>query len=90
MLYFLKLSLPGPQPPDPAEQNGSPSKKRKRWKPKAKVVTLSVQERLESFMDKLATWQILNSFDARGQKQSMKKDERDWMQVFCEDVIEKL
>ena len=41
-------------------------------------------------MDKLAMWQLLRSIDdhgiaASGSRKS--KDDRDWMQIFCEDVV---
>ena len=42
-------------------------------------------------MDKLAMWQLLRSIDGHGINASgndKQKDNRDWMQVFCEDVIQ--
>jgi hypothetical protein len=69
------------------------SKKRKR---RPEPTTLpSPEERLESFMDKLSTWQLLGTLDipisagsVPGAMKSSLKDERDWMQVFCEDLVE--
>ncbi|KAF7975015.1 hypothetical protein HWV62_10635 [Athelia sp. TMB] len=93
LLYFLKLALPGPQPPDAVEEEAPPARRHKRGKPKPKIAVLSVQERLESLMDKMATWQMLDSFgdDPTGRKQNVNlKDERDWTQKFCEDVVEPL
>ena len=60
-----------------------------------------LEERLESYMDKLAMWQLMQSVDSslhrRGGEMSTSavgkeklKDERDWMQVFCEDTVEPL
>jgi hypothetical protein len=42
-------------------------------------------------MDKLAMWQLLRSIDDHGINASgndKQKDNRDWMQVFCEEVIQ--
>ena len=55
-------------------------------------------------MDKLAMWQLMQSVDstlglghedptksaANGLGQDKQKDDRDWMQTFCEDVVEPL
>ena len=41
-------------------------------------------------MDKLAMWQLLRSIDDHGinaSGNSKSKDDRDWMQIFCEDVV---
>ena len=41
-------------------------------------------------MDKLAMWQLLSSIDDHGINTSSSgksKDDRDWMQIFCEDVV---
>ena len=53
---------------------------------------------LEMFMDKLAMWQLMGSLDdtrratanvsAKGN--GKEPDDRDWMQIFCEDVVERL
>jgi hypothetical protein len=44
------------------------------------------QSRLESLMDKMSTWQLLNRLDS---KPSLDPAEnRDWMQTFCEDIVE--
>lgn len=42
-------------------------------------------------MDKLAMWQLLRSIDDHGINTSSNgksKDDRDWMQIFCEDVVQ--
>lgn len=42
-------------------------------------------------MDKMSTWQLLGTFDVDVTTQKWKgsvKDERDWMQIFCEDLVE--
>lgn len=64
-----------------------------------------LEERLESYMDKLAMWQLMQSVDStvnrggasnpgggkgKGKEKEREKDDRDWMQVFCEDVVEPL
>ena len=58
-----------------------------------------IEAHLESFMDKLSMWQLTSAFDrtVAGHEQTPKLhtkgkgrqfDERDWMQVFCEAVVE--
>lgn len=42
-------------------------------------------------MDKLAMWQLLRSIDdhdVNAPSNGKSKDDRDWMQVFCEDIIQ--
>ncbi|KAJ7173477.1 hypothetical protein C8R46DRAFT_1082932 [Mycena filopes] len=79
LLYMLKLSLPGPPPPPDAS---SPSKKRRKiGEPPAP----SLEDRLEAFMDKLSMWQLVSTLDTG---LLHRKDERDWMQVFCEEIVE--
>ncbi|KAF9005153.1 hypothetical protein BDQ17DRAFT_1399371 [Cyathus striatus] len=83
LLYFLKLSLPGPLPPSPVK------KKRKR---KESSVP-SYEERLETFMDKLSTWQLLGSLGGGSMPEKVVKgriDTRDCMQVFWETMVEPL
>lgn len=41
-------------------------------------------------MDKLAMWQLLRSIDDHGINVGKLKDDRDWMQVFCEDVVQEM
>ncbi|KAI9460648.1 hypothetical protein HD554DRAFT_2132718 [Boletus coccyginus] len=91
LLYLLKLSLPGPCTPlAPVKIPANdvvPSTKKKRQKERAKVIIPSAQERLESFMDKLSMWQlVINVNDAN---KPADRDERDWMQAFCENVVER-
>ncbi|KAJ6485558.1 hypothetical protein C8R45DRAFT_997003 [Mycena sanguinolenta] len=77
LLYLLKLSLPGlPDVP-------SPSKKRRKI---GEPPSPSFEDRLEAFMDKLSMWQLVNTLD-HGMLHH-RKENRDWMQVFCEDVVE--
>lgn len=98
LLYMLKLSLPGPQPtcttpapPDPP-LDSSP---RKRTKAHADVRAMQAPVRapstpiyrLEAFMDKLSTWQLVGELEDVPDK---RKEDRDWMQRFCEDVVEPL
>jgi hypothetical protein len=44
------------------------------------------RDRLESFMDKLSMWQLMHRLDSG--EESTRTGQRDWMQVFCEDVVE--
>ncbi|PCH38922.1 hypothetical protein WOLCODRAFT_158458 [Wolfiporia cocos MD-104 SS10] len=71
-----------------------PSKKQKRKQTEAPATprTLSLKEVLEFFMDDLSMWQLVASLEADGAhlRNKNKRDERDWMRVFCEDVVEAL
>lgn len=108
LLLFLLLSLPGaPAPTGPMRSapalppSLSPSKIKKRKRRGSSPVPppMSMQDRLESFMDKMSMWQLMSSIDeeeakraqggrsdAKGKQKAV--DERDWMQIFCEDVVE--
>ena len=102
LLHFLLLSLPGAPPPPHAKPppelppHLSPSKKRRRPHQQAtpSPPTLSLEEYLELFMDKLSMWQLMATLDEQEAERKQGKgkqkalDERDWMQIFCEDVIE--
>ncbi|KAJ7618982.1 hypothetical protein DFH06DRAFT_1362186 [Mycena polygramma] len=79
LLYMLKLSLPGPSPPPDVS---SPSKKRRKI---GEPPPPTLEDRLENFMDKLSMWQLVNHLD---EGLLHRNGERDWMQVFCEDVVE--
>ncbi|KAF8578202.1 hypothetical protein K439DRAFT_1362758 [Ramaria rubella] len=57
--------------------------------------SLGMEDRLEFFMDKLSLWQLVASLNTTGSShqapsQPTEKDQRDWMQTFCEDVVEPL
>ena len=81
LLYFLLLSLPGPQPPP----LGSSPKKRKRKHPRQPVVSPpSLRETVEGFMDKFSTWQLIFALE---NNKVENKDELDWMQHFFLEVI---
>ncbi|KAG1904243.1 uncharacterized protein F5891DRAFT_1013549 [Suillus fuscotomentosus] len=102
LLYFLKLSLPGPCTPLPPVEvpptdNISfispvkPSRLRKKKKEKPNLIIPSSIERLESFMDKLSMWQLVSLMNtSRTEIATRNKNECDWMQKFCEDVVEPL
>ncbi|KAF8171102.1 hypothetical protein BJ912DRAFT_996153 [Pholiota molesta] len=81
LLYFYKLSLPGPLP------RAKKPRKRK-LQPVEPMVT--TEEHLEAFMDKLSMWQLVGSLDRAKPTTSQKKtDERDWTQAFLEDIVER-
>jgi hypothetical protein len=104
LLYFLKLSLPGPCTPLPSVEVPltssvqfvspvKPNRLRKRKKEKPNTIIPSSAERLESFMDKLSMWQLVSLTDASRTQAVQKtghKNERDWMQKFCEEIVEPL
>ena len=86
--------------------SSSPSKKRKASSSSSSAVETvptfdTVEAQLELLMDKLAIWQLVDTLDdnsaqAERARQASAKgkhradDDRDWMQVFCEDTVEKL
>ena len=55
---------------------------------------LGIEDRLEFLMDRLSLWQLMNSLTPSGPSATASKtnpkDQRDWMQIFCEDVVEQL
>ena len=55
---------------------------------------LTMEDRVELFMDKLCIWQLLGRIampdSSHTDLNSTAKDQRDWMQIFCEDVVEPL
>ena len=87
LLYFLKLSLPGPIPPSSDLSPKRPERSRKDLQPAAPLP--SDEDRLEAFMDKLSMWQLMAKLESTSTSDSISnKDERDWMQIFLEEVVE--
>ncbi|KAJ7065392.1 hypothetical protein C8F01DRAFT_1228746, partial [Mycena amicta] len=84
LLHLLKLSLPGPAPPPDSSE--SPRKKRRKIGER-EPPPLSLEDRLEAFMDKLSMWQLMSTLDT-GLRQRHDADDRDWMQTFCVDIVE--
>jgi hypothetical protein len=82
LLYMTKLSLPGPAPV------AAKSKKRKHSRQEVHVPSAAPEERLESFMDKLSMRQLAGHLATNGPQ--LNHNERDWAQLFCEDVVEPL
>ncbi|KAH8110399.1 hypothetical protein DFH11DRAFT_785139 [Phellopilus nigrolimitatus] len=85
LLNMLKLSLPGPQPVTDMTK--------KKRKSKQSPPPETDEERLESYMDKIAVWQLTASLDelsGMGSSQGNAKADRHWTHVFCEDVVEPL
>ena len=81
LLYFLKLSLPGSPPPPP---ESTKKQKRSREPPTPSTTT---EDELEAFMDKLSMWQLIGNLDIVGVPGT--KEERDWTQIFAEDIVER-
>jgi hypothetical protein len=89
---MYKLSLPGPAPP-PAPPSGKKKRRRVEIEPDP-----TTEDYLESFMDKLSTWQLVGTLDRpkshlNAEEQTGKAksnmDDRDWIQIFVEDVVER-
>ncbi|KAL0070096.1 hypothetical protein AAF712_002583 [Marasmius tenuissimus] len=91
LLHFLLLSLPGPSPPPlppPPELSSVKRRKQLRKKP---APTPSTEDRLESFMDKLSTWQLMVDLSTSPSKNKKRdEDDLDWMQSFCQNLHSKL
>ena len=86
----MKLSLPGPPPPLPGS-----SKKRKRSR-EPPTPSTTIEDDLEAFMDKLSMWQLIGNLDVVGMPEAKisspnlaSKENRDWIQIFTEDVVER-
>ncbi|KAF9653575.1 hypothetical protein BDM02DRAFT_3257668 [Thelephora ganbajun] len=89
ILHLFRLCRPISYPiaQSAGETSASPKKRKERNKPS----TLSLEDKLESLMDKLAMWQLLRSIDDHGINASgsgKSEDNRDWMQIFCEEVVQ--
>ncbi|KAF7309434.1 hypothetical protein MIND_00314200 [Mycena indigotica] len=84
LLHLFKLSLSGPSPPPDMSQ--SPRKKRRKIGER-EPPPLSLEDRLEAFMDKLSMWQLMGTLDT-GLRQRHDTQDRDWMQTFCVEVVE--
>ena len=86
---MLKLSLPGPMPPPETYRLDSPTSspvKRRHKRAQPKTFVPSVEDRLESFMDKLSMWQLVRGLGSEDQNAA--SDAGDWMQKFCEEIVE--
>ncbi|KAL0580530.1 hypothetical protein V5O48_001517 [Marasmius crinis-equi] len=90
LLHFLLLSLPGPAPAVPPPPPELSLVKRRKQLRKKTVPPPSTEDRLESFMDKLSTWQLMRDLSSSPTKtkDKMYVDDLDWMQQFCQDVVE--
>ncbi|KAG7097379.1 hypothetical protein E1B28_004729 [Marasmius oreades] len=87
LLHFLLLSLPGPTPlPPPPPPELSSVKRRKQTRKKA-IPIPSIEDRLEVFMDKLSTWQLMVDLNSSPVKDKI-DDGLDWMQAFSRDVVD--
>jgi hypothetical protein len=89
LLHFYLLQHPSPPPPPPT---ASP---KKRSRKKQLPAPVPLEDRLESLMDKLAMWQLLTSVSAEQYRRfnafegkNKLADDRDWMQRFCEDIVQ--
>lgn len=89
LLHLFRLCHPTSYPVAESTEgkSASPKKRKQRDQPP----TLSLEDKLESLMDKLAMWQLLRSIDNHGTNPSGNgklKDGRDWMQIFYEGVVQ--
>ena len=92
VLLMLKLSLPGPKP---ESIPSSPTKRRKKKRSTNEEEEETEEDRLESYMDKLAVWQLTASIDGlvsttATQSSKTGKTDRHWTQAFAEDVVDPL
>ncbi|KAL5536204.1 hypothetical protein ACEPAF_25 [Sanghuangporus sanghuang] len=88
LLLMLKLSIPGMQ----LSLTGKKGKKKKNKK--QELPPEAIEDRLESYMDKLAVWQLtgtLESLESISQSVSLNhpkaKEDIHWTQFFYEDVV---
>ncbi len=81
LLYMLKLSLPA-QP----QLETSPRKRKRKGRTDTDepANSLTPEDILESFMDKLSAWQHVQNLEPVAST----KDDLDWMQTFCQHVLE--
>jgi len=79
LLYMVKLSIA----PEPVITH---PKKRKRSRKDIHVPSSSLEERLENLMDKLSMLQLTSHLSTK--ESQLNRNERDWAQIFCEDVVE--
>jgi hypothetical protein len=90
LLHMLILSLPGPPPPR-LQSPGISSVKRRKLPRKKPTTVPSTADRLEAFMDKLSTWQLmgdLNASPARNASKLRQEEALDWMQAFYKETVE--
>ncbi|KAL5510943.1 hypothetical protein ACEPAG_4700 [Sanghuangporus baumii] len=88
LLLMLKISIPGLKPSQ-TEKKGKKRKNKKQGLPPE-----AIEDRLESYMDKLAVWQLtgtLESLQSASQSVSLNhpktKEDRHWTQRFYEDIV---
>ncbi|KAG6918752.1 hypothetical protein DXG01_011943 [Tephrocybe rancida] len=81
LLYFLKLSLPGPPPPplSPIKQKG------KRGHKEPQGAEPPPEDCLEIFMDRLSMWQLMDGLENTSKAGS--NESLDWMQTFFESTV---
>ncbi|KAG9223866.1 hypothetical protein CCMSSC00406_0007728 [Pleurotus cornucopiae] len=79
LLYMLKLTLPAPPQPE-----RSPKRRKRKGRTDEPANSLAPEDILESFMDKLSAWQHIQNLEPTAST----KDDLDWMQTFCQDVVE--
>jgi len=100
LFHFLLISLPGPRPsladppaavPLTPELSHVKRRKMKRGKtmvPSPIPPSLRTEDHLERLMDKLSMWQLMGDLDPTGTPRPRKRDELDWMQLYCCSVVE--
>lgn len=106
LLYLLKISLPGPCPAPsfispPEESTTSPSKKRKHPREERKAPVELLEEQLELYMDKLSSWQLMDSINPQhardlsfmdiaiaADSKGKPKDDRHWTVAFSQEIVD--
>jgi hypothetical protein len=95
LLHMLLISTPNSPPklppssasssPRKPSSNGSP-RKRRRFEVEEEEPDPTLDDHLETLMDKLCVWQLVNSLDVIDPD----NHENDWVQEFCVNVVEPL
>jgi len=79
----MKLSLPGPP------EEASPKKRKRKERREPTTPSLSLENNLEAFMDKLSMWQLMASLEDKAKlaTTASNKDDLDWMQLFFAECV---
>ncbi|KAF9031873.1 hypothetical protein BDZ89DRAFT_1131695 [Hymenopellis radicata] len=86
LLHMIILTLPG------LPETSSPKKRKRSSKNDAtnqdKLSKETVEDRIEVYMDKLSTWQLVKDLEEMSSHTNKNEDEHDWVQKFLSQVVE--